>query len=265
MKKKNREEKTKTEYVILIEGGIMNKRKKIRKNSPLWYIHKYWIVFMLWIGVVILAYLVTSTVIYPIIPKTHRVIVTPVPTSLPHELKIYTIAVLVEETTEVAEVTETIVEVSKPLGGNHFSRGSYTERQMPTSKTYNENDVILLASILEVECPSESRLPDWDRRLEANVILNRHVHYGGTLQSIIEAGNGTQFNGIRTKSYKNKEYSQESYDAAYAILILGERVLDEDIRFFSNLSTATDKRFINSIDWVLKQNSKYGHSFGRTK
>lgn len=234
------------------------KKTKIRKYSPMWYIKKYWIVatFYTIVGIGIQALWSYGYQLYADSnTPTQEVVIKEV-----KELKPY---IPPQPKIEIAVVPTP--KETPHIGNQYFSRGSYTERREYLSYKYTKNDIELLASILEAECPSESHLPDWDRRLEANVILNRHIYHGGSLQSIIEAGNGRQFNGIRTKTYKNRDYSEESWDAAYAVLILGERVLDEDIRYFTNIYTATDKNFVDSIDWVLKQTNKYGHSFGRVR
>jgi len=123
----------------------------------------------------------------------------------------------------------------------------------------------MVAALLYAEAPGEQVIEDWDPRLEANVILNRAEQWGKTIEQIIYSGNGSQFNGIRKKSFKEGFYTDREYDAAYAVLMKGERLFDVDIVYFSNLSTATDREFIDSIDWVYKQKSDSGHSFGRRK
>jgi len=127
---------------------------------------------------------------------------------------------------------------------------------------YTEEDVILMASILQAECWEG----DW--RKEATVIVNR-LEYGssfynpdGTLKGVIEARDGSQFNGSRSESYKNREYTQQAYDAAYDVLINGYRAFSEDVIYFANVHTATDTNFINSVKWIEKQQSSRSHSFG---
>jgi hypothetical protein len=238
----------------------MNKRK----SSIGYYIKRYWIVTLFWCIVALTLFSVSSYSLSLYEKLNHnRVVIKEHKPFKFYVPNVSQIAKVPKAVVKVPKVKTKDPEASKGKGHKHFSRGSYTERKVSIRSSYTKADVKILASILETECPSE--IPNWDRRLEANVILNRHKHYGGTLKSIIEAGNGSQFNGIRSKSYKNRKYSQESYDAAYAVLIKGERVLDKDIMYFANIYIAKDKRFVNSINWVLKQNSKYGHSFGKLK
>lgn len=131
---------------------------------------------------------------------------------------------------------------------------------------YTEADVIILASILEAEC--------WegDRRKEATVVVNllEHKPIGfynpdGTIQGVIEARKGRAFNGSLTDKYKDRLYSEVSYQAAYEVLIEGYRAWDgdPDMIYFSNISTATDTSFIDSINWIEEQPNNRSHSFGK--
>jgi hypothetical protein len=135
-----------------------------------------------------------------------------------------------------------------------------------TDSPYTEADVILLASILQAECWEG----DWHK--EATVIVNilehrAHEFYNpdGTLQGVIEARNGRAFNGSLTDGYKNRLYTDYAYTVAYDVLIDGYRSWDGDptMLYFSNLDTATDTGFIDSINWVEVQPNSRSHSFGK--
>lgn len=216
------------------------------KGTNRWYIRRFFLRNQLNI-------IVYSIIVIAIVLTYKAVTVPPEASAPPMHMYQYTLPTLVE---------------LDPYVPTHIERPDIEPpiHEVHATTPYTEEDVVILACILQAECWEG----DW--RKEATVIVNilehrTHEFYNpdGTIKGVIEARNGAAFNGSRTKDYKNRVYTDYAYQVAYEVLIEGYRSWDGDptMLYFSNLETATDIDFIESINWVEKQTNGRSHSFGK--
>ena len=121
---------------------------------------------------------------------------------------------------------------------------SYTKQiHREYSHYLSEEDKVLLATIVHAEAEGE---PYMGKVLVAKVVLNRvkgDSWFGNTCREVIYKGNGSQFNAIRRKCFKSGIYTEEDMRAVEDAMKMKRY---DDLLYFYNPKTSTDKAFTNS-------------------
>lgn len=125
-----------------------------------------------------------------------------------------------------------------------------TISHMPIDK----NEVELLARLIYCEAGNQ---PYLGKVAVANVVVNRQQLLGKSLHKIIHAKG--QFDGVRTKYFYHTP-NQESYQAAYDVLVNKKRILPLSVVYFANESLSTDKLWIRRVQ-KHKYKEIYDHTF----
>jgi len=104
----------------------------------------------------------------------------------------------------------------------------------------------LLARLIYCEAGNQ---PMVGKLAVAQVVINRQKYFSRlgmrtSLRTVILSKG--QFDGVKTK-YFYEEPNQESYDAAFRVLVMEEKVLPETVLYFANVKIATDKKWLRTI------------------
>ena len=118
----------------------------------------------------------------------------------------------------------------------------------------DSTEVELLARLVYCEAGNQ---PYLGKLAVANVVVNRQQLNGGTLSKVIYAKG--QFDGVRTK-YFYRRPNEESYQAAYDVLVNKKRILPLSVVYFANETLSTDKIWIQRVQ-KHKYKDIYDHTF----
>lgn len=118
----------------------------------------------------------------------------------------------------------------------------------------DSTEVELLARLVYCEAGNQ---PYLGKLAVANVVVNRQQLNGGTLSKVIYAKG--QFDGVRTK-YFYRRPNEESYQAAYDVLVNKKRILPLSVVYFANENLSTDKIWIQHVQ-KHKYKDIYDHTF----
>lgn len=115
-------------------------------------------------------------------------------------------------------------------------------------------EIELLARLVYCEAGNQ---PYIGKLAVANVVINRQRLLGKSLYGTIHAKG--QFDGVRTKHFYHKP-NQESYEAAYDVLVNKKRILPLSVVYFANEKISTDKKWIKHVQ-KHKYKDIYDHTF----